>query len=65
MDGVVNTCELSINVVMSNKPKMLLGLGRKGHWSGYRVSIIPCHGHATFPAEREHLTHSCQPCGTW
>jgi hypothetical protein len=33
--------------------------------SGYRVSLIPCHGHPTLPANREHLTHSCQPCGTW
>src|SRR3989442_3883165 len=37
----------------------------KGHCSGYRVSDIPCHGQPTLPADREHLTHSCQPCGTW
>jgi hypothetical protein len=29
MDGMVNTRELSINVVMSNKPKMLIGLSQK------------------------------------
>src|ERR1044072_3408960 len=29
MDGMVNTCELSINVVMSTKPKMLPGLSQK------------------------------------
>lgn len=29
MEGMVNTCELSINVVMSNKPKMLIGLRQK------------------------------------
>ena len=29
MDGMVNTRELSINVVMSDKPKMLLGLSQK------------------------------------
>ena len=29
MDGMVNTCELSINVVMSTKPKMLIGLSQK------------------------------------
>jgi hypothetical protein len=29
MDGMVNTCELSINVVMSDKPKMLPGLRQK------------------------------------
>src|SRR5919109_166483 len=37
----------------------------KRHWSGYRVSIISCHGHPTLPAEREHLTRPCQPGGTW
>src|SRR5713101_5626047 len=30
-------------------------LGPKGHWSGYRVSDIPCHGQPTLPADREHL----------
>src|SRR5215831_11847013 len=34
MDGMVNTCELSINVVMSNEPKMLPGLGQKGTVAG-------------------------------
>ena len=29
MEGMVNRCELSINVVMSNKPKMLTGLSQK------------------------------------
>jgi hypothetical protein len=29
MDGMVNRRELSINVVMSNKPKMLTGLSQK------------------------------------
>jgi hypothetical protein len=29
MHGMVNTCELSINVVMSTKPKMLTGLSQK------------------------------------
>jgi hypothetical protein len=40
-------------------------LGPKGHWSGYRVLPLPGHGQPTLPANREHLTHSCQPCGTW
>ena len=30
MDSMVNTCELSINVVKSHKPKMLTGLSQKG-----------------------------------
>ena len=34
MDGMVNTCELSINVVTSNKPKMLTGLSQKGTVAG-------------------------------
>ena len=29
MHGMVNRCELLINVVMSNKPKMLTGLSQK------------------------------------
>jgi hypothetical protein len=65
MDGMVNTGELSIHVVTSGKPKMLRGLGQKRHRSGYRVLSLPCHGHATLPANREHLTRRCQPCGTW
>jgi hypothetical protein len=34
MDGMVNTCELSINVVKSCKPKMLRGLLPKGTVAG-------------------------------
>jgi hypothetical protein len=34
MDGTVNTCERSINVVKSNKPKMLTGLGQHGTGAG-------------------------------
>ena len=34
MDGMVNTCELSINVVKRNKPKMLIGLSQKGTGAG-------------------------------
>ena len=30
MDGMVNACELSINVVKRNKPKMLAGLSQNG-----------------------------------
>src|SRR5215831_20780317 len=37
----------------------------KRQCGGYRVSSVPCHGQQTPPAYREHLTHSCQPCGTW
>jgi len=46
MDGMVNTCELSINVVTRGKPKMLRGLGQKGTGAGtgschYLVMDIP------------------------
>ena len=34
MDGMVNTRELSLNVVMSTKPKMLTGLSQKGTGAG-------------------------------
>jgi len=40
-------------------------LGPKGHRSGYRVLLLPCHGHGTLSAHRAHLTRHCQPCGTW
>jgi hypothetical protein len=34
MHGMVNRCELLINVVMSTKPKMLPGLSPKGTGAG-------------------------------
>jgi len=34
MEGMVSICELSINVVMSTKPKMLPGLRQKGTGAG-------------------------------
>jgi len=34
MDGMVNTCDLSINVVKSDKPKMLTGLSQNGTVAG-------------------------------
>jgi hypothetical protein len=34
MDGMVNTGELSIHVVTTNKPKMLTGLSQKGTVAG-------------------------------
>src|SRR4029434_2642909 len=41
MDGTVNTRELSINVVMSNKPKMLIGLSQKGTVAGHTPLYHP------------------------
>ena len=41
MDGMVNTCALSINVVKSSKPKMLTGLGQNGTGAGTGVHQSP------------------------
>jgi hypothetical protein len=41
MGGMVNTCELSINVVTSGKPKMLRGLGPKGTVAGTGSCFYP------------------------
>ena len=43
MEGMVSTCELSINAVMSNKPKLLTGLGPKSTVAGTGLDK-PCHG---------------------
>ena len=40
MDGMVNTCELSINAVIRNKPKMLTGLDQK---VGGQVQMLLTH----------------------
>ena len=41
MDGMVNTCELLINVVTSDKPKMLRGLSQKGTGAGTGSCLYP------------------------
>ena len=41
MDGMVNTCELLINVVTSDKPKMLRGLGQNGTVAGTGACFSP------------------------
>jgi len=41
MDGMVNTCELLINVVTSGKPKMLRGLGQNGTVAGTGACFSP------------------------
>ena len=53
---MVNICELLINVVNVNKPKMLSGLDQNGERIGIdiRASSIT---DATPPAERQNLTH--------
>ena len=41
MDGMVNTCELSINVVTTSKPKMLTGLSQNGTVAGTGSCFYP------------------------
>ena len=51
MTGMANACELSINVVTSNRPKALTGLGQTSlQWEG-GFPILP-HGRNTLPAEK-------------
>ena len=56
MDGMVNTGELSINVVMSNKPKMLRGLSQKGTVAGTGF----CH-YPVMDIQRYRRTESTSP----
>jgi hypothetical protein len=39
MDGMVNGCELLINVVTTDKPKTLIGLGQKARGQAQRFSF--------------------------
>ena len=41
MDGMVNTCELSINVVTRHRPKRLIGLSPKGPVAGTGLLSFP------------------------
>jgi hypothetical protein len=60
---MVNICESLINVVSSNKPKMLISprrayrLGPKGKWSGTGVLTSPV-ADIVPPAKRRDLTHA-------
>ena len=63
VDGMVNTCELLINVVNGNKPKVLTSpkrtnrLGPKGKWPGVRGSSSLTADDVP-PANRQNLTHA-------
>ena len=41
MGGMVNPCELLLNVVTSGKPKMLRGLGQSGTVAGTGACFSP------------------------
>jgi hypothetical protein len=60
LNGMVNKCELPLNVVTTNKPKMLTGLNQKVRG---RVSVLQNHRPQMQapPAERQDLTHSGIP----
>ena len=54
---MVNSGEALINVVMSNKRKMLNRLGQNGTWSGPGVILSPG-ADVVPPAKRRDLTHT-------
>jgi hypothetical protein len=54
---MVNICELLINVVNRDKPKMLTGLGQNGKGSGMDASNSSIVDDEP-PAERQDLTHT-------
>ena len=56
MDGMVNTGELSINVVTSGKPKRLRGLGQKGTVVGTGSCLYP-----VMDTQRYRRTESTSP----
>ena len=56
MDGMVNPGELSINVVTTNKPKMLRGLGQKGTGAGTGSQTYP-----VMDSQRYRRTESTSP----
>ena len=56
VDSMVNTRELSINVVSESKPKIADRLGQNGTVVRTWGSAFPRHGHTTLPANRGHLT---------
>ena len=56
MGGMVNTCELLINVVTSDKPKMLTGLSQNGTVAGTGVHQSP-----VMDTERYRRTESTSP----
>jgi hypothetical protein len=62
--GMVNTCELLINVVNWDKPKMLTGLSQNGKRSGMDAPNSSIADTAP-PAERQNLTLTGYLHGTW
>jgi hypothetical protein len=55
--GMVNICESLINIVSTNKPKMLIGLSQNGMWSSTDATKSSAADDAP-PVKRRDLTHS-------
>jgi len=56
LDGMVNKCELPVNVVRTTKPKMLIGLNQKVWGQVWKFPLLPSQPQRP-PANRQHLTH--------
>jgi hypothetical protein len=63
-DGMRNICELLINVVSDNRPKMLIGLSQTGKRYGWsvRVSLHVIHDPSGGQTDANPL---CVESGTW
>lgn len=57
LSGTVSICELLINVVIDNKPKMLTGLGQKASGQVQKLNR-PLTQMLDHRRKRQHLTHS-------
>jgi hypothetical protein len=61
---MVNGCELLINLVIRNKPKLLIGLSQKA--SGMDVMLVSHYTRSMNPpGNRQNLNTLCHHCGTW
>ena len=56
LDGMGNICELLINIVKQDEPKMLTGSTQNGAWSGAGIIAFPVMDEVP-PVNREVLTH--------
>ena len=65
VDGMVSTCELSINVVKVNKLKRLASLSQKGTVAGKGAHFSLFMGTKRYRRIESILTRSCHPDETW
>ena len=71
MDGMVNRCELSINVVRINKPKALVGLSQKRDKKSLKYllhlkyqDVTRCSVIGILPEHASLVTVGCEASGT-